>query len=53
MSKEKTIELIKQVKDSLFTTKGMYLGKDELLVTYMDLNIERCQQALKELENKQ
>lgn len=28
MNKEKTIELIKEVKDSLFLTKGLYMGKD-------------------------
>lgn len=28
MNKEKTIELIKGVKDSLFLTKGLYMGKD-------------------------
>lgn len=38
MNKEKAIELIKEVKDSLFLTKGLYMGKDEHLMAYMDLN---------------
>lgn len=42
---------IKEIKDSLFLTKGMCLGKDETLCTYMDLNIDRCNQTLKELED--
>lgn len=50
-SKEKAIELIKGIKDSLFLTKGMYMGKDELLTAYMDLNMQRCDDALKELED--
>ncbi len=44
---------IKDIKDSLFLTKGMYLGKDETLCTYMGLNMDRCNQALKELEEKE
>lgn len=52
MSKEKAIELIKEVKDGLFLTKGMYIGKDEHLMTYMDLNMQRCAQAIKELEDR-
>lgn len=51
MNKEKAIELIKEVKDSLFLTKGMYMGKDEHLITYIDLNMQRCTQAIKELED--
>ncbi|MBU9897903.1 hypothetical protein KTQ94_04215 [Prevotella stercorea] len=50
MNKEKAIELIKEVKDSLFLTKGLYMGKDEHLITYIDLNMQRCEQAIKELE---
>lgn len=50
MNKEKAIELIKEVKDSLFLTKGMYMGKDEHLITDIDLNMQRCAQAIKELE---
>lgn len=50
MSKEKAKELIKEIKDGLFLTKGMYIGKDEHLMTFMDLNIQRCNDALKELE---
>lgn len=50
MNKEKAIELIKEVKDSLFLTKGLYMGKDEHLITYIDLNMQRCAQAIKELE---
>lgn len=51
MSKEKAIELVKEIKDGLFFTKGMYVGKDEQLATYMDLNMQRCEQAIKELED--
>ena len=51
MSKEKVISLIKEIKDSLFLVKGMYLDKDEHLMTYMDLNMQRCDDALKELED--
>ena len=51
MNKAKTIELMKEIKDSLFLVKGMYMGKDKHLMTYMDLNMERCEQALKELED--
>lgn len=50
MNKEKAIELIKEVKDSLFLTKGLYMGEDEHLMAYMDLNMQRCAQAIKELE---
>lgn len=53
MSKGKAIELIKDVKDALFFTKGLYAGKDEQLMTYMDLNIERCEEALIQLNDKQ
>ncbi len=51
MSKEKVKELIKEIKDGLFLTKGMYIGKDEHLMTYMDLNMQMCDDALKELED--
>lgn len=50
MSKEKVISLIKEIKDSLFLVKGMYLDKDEHLMAYMDLNMQRCEQTLRELE---
>lgn len=51
MNKEKAIELMKEVEDSLFLTKGLYMGKDEhLMAYYMDLNMQRCAQAIKELE---
>lgn len=53
MSKGKAIELIKEVKDALFFTKGMYAGKDDQLMTYMDLNIGRCEEALIQLNDKQ
>lgn len=52
MSNEKVISLIKEVKDSLFLTKGMFIGKDEHLMAYMDLNIQRCEDALKEVEDE-
>ena len=51
MNKVKAIELMKEVKDSLFLTKGMYIGKDEHLMAYIDLNMQRCAQAIKELED--
>lgn len=50
MNKAKAIELMKEVEDSLFLVKGMCIGKDEHLMAYMDLNIQRCEQAIKELE---
>lgn len=50
MNKEKAVELIKEVNDSLFLTKGLYMGKDEHLMAYTDLNMQRCEQAIKELE---
>lgn len=50
INKAKAIELTKEVKDSLFLIKGLYMGKDEHLMAYMDLNIQRCAQAIKELE---
>ncbi len=52
MNKDKAIELIKEIKNGLFLTKGMYIGKDEHLMTYMDLNMQRCDDALKELEEE-
>lgn len=51
MNREKAKELIKEIKDGLFLTKGMYIGKDEHLTTYMDLIMQRCDDALKELED--
>lgn len=51
MNKEKAIELIKEVEDTLFLVKGMYIGKDEHLMAYMDLNMQRCEQAIKVLED--
>ena len=51
MDKAKVIELIKEVKDSLFLTKGMCIGKDEHLMAYIDLNMQRCAQVIKELED--
>lgn len=50
MNKIKAIELMKEVEDSLFLVKGMCIGKDEHLMAYMDLNMQRCEQAIKELE---
>ena len=50
INKAKAIDLMKEVKDSLFLTKGLYMGKDEHLMAYMDLNMQRCEQAIKELE---
>lgn len=51
MNKEKAIELIKEVKDSLFLTNGMCVGKNEHIAAYMVLNMQRCEQAIKELED--
>ena len=51
MNKTKAIELMKEVEDSLFLVKGMCIGKDEHLMAYMDLNMQRCAQAIKELED--
>lgn len=50
INKAKAIDLMKEVKDSLFLVKGMCIGTDEHLMAYMDLNIQRCEQAIKELE---
>ena len=50
INKAKAIDLMKEVKDSLFLVKGLYMGKDEHLMAYMDLNMQRCAQAIKELE---
>lgn len=49
-SNKMAIELMKEVKDSLFLVKGMCIGADEHFMAYMDLNIQRCEQAIKELE---
>ena len=52
MSKEKAIELIKEVKHSLFLVKSMlYIRDEDTLVEKIDLNIQKCDQALKELED--
>jgi hypothetical protein len=52
MSKEKAIELIKDVKHSLFLMKSMlYIRNEDTLVEKMDLNIQKCDNALKELED--
>lgn len=50
INKAKAIDLMKEVKDSLFLVKGMCIGTDEHFMAYMDLNIQRCEQAIKELE---
>lgn len=49
-SNKMAIDLMKEVKDSLFLVKGMCIGTDEHFMAYMDLNIQRCEQAIKELE---
>lgn len=49
-SNKMVIELMKEVKDSLVLVKGMCIGADEHFMAYMDLNIQRCAQAIKELE---
>lgn len=52
MSKEKAIELIREVKHSLFLIKSMlYIRDEDTLVEKMDLNIRKCDKALKDLEN--
>ena len=52
MSKEKAIELIKDVKHSLFLVKSMlYIRDEDTLVEKIDLNIQKCDKALKELED--
>lgn len=50
INKAKAIDLMKEVKDGLFLIKGMRIGTDEHFMAYMDLNIQRCEQAIKELE---
>lgn len=34
----------------IILVKGMCIGTDEHFMAYMDLNIQRCEQAIKELE---
>ena len=52
MSKEKAIELIKEVKHSLFLVKSMlYIRDEDTLVVIIDLYIQKCDKALKELED--
>lgn len=52
MSKEKAIALIKEVKHSLFLVKSMlYIRDEDTLVEKMDLNIQKCDKILKELED--
>lgn len=52
MSKEKAIELIREVKHSLFLIKSMlYIRDEDTLVEKMDLNIRKCDKALKDLED--
>lgn len=52
MSKEKAIELIKEVKHSLFLVKSMlYIRDEDTLVEEIDLNIQKCDKALKELKD--
>lgn len=52
MSKEKAIEQIKEVKHSLFLVKSMlYIRDEDTLVEKMDLNIQKCDKILKELED--
>lgn len=49
---EKAIEQIKEVKHSLFLVKSMlYIRDEDTLVEKMDLNIQKCDKALKELED--
>ena len=50
MSKEKAIEQIKEVKHSLFLVKSMlYIRDEDTLVENMELIIQKCDKALKEL----
>ena len=52
MSKEKAIELIKEVKHSLFLIECMLSIRDEdTLAKKVDLNIQKCDKAFKELED--
>ena len=52
MSKEKAIELIKDVKHSLFLVKSMlYIRDEDTLVEEIDLNVQKCDNALKELKD--
>lgn len=50
INKAKAIDLMKEVKVCLFLVRGMCIGTDEHFMAYMDLNIQRCEQAIKELE---
>lgn len=52
MSKEKSIGLIKEIKHSLFLIKSiLYVRDEDALVEKMDLNMQKCDKALKELED--
>lgn len=52
MSKEKAIDLINEVKHNLFLAKSMlYIRDEDTLVEKMDLNIQKCDKALKEFED--
>ena len=52
MSKEKAIELINEVKHGLFLLKSMlYIRNEDTLAEKMDLNIQKCDKTLKELED--
>lgn len=52
MSKEKAIELIREVKHSLFLIKSMlYIRDEDTLVEKIGLNIRKCDKALKDLED--
>ncbi len=53
MSKEKAIELIKEIKHSLFLIKSMlYIRDEDTLVEKIDLIIQKCDKTLKELKDE-
>ena len=51
ISKDKAIELIKEVKHNLFLVKSMlYIRDEDALVEKINLDIQKCDKAIKELE---
>ena len=54
MNKDKAIELIKEIEHNLYLINSMLRIREgvNFLVTKVDLNMQKCEQALKELEEE-
>lgn len=51
MSKGKAIELVKEIKHSLFLVKSLlYIRDEDALVEKINLNIQKCDKVLKHLK---